>query len=274
MIRILGSLAMLAVMALGLGWLADQPGEVSFLWHGARYHVPMVKAAMLVFAVVATLVFLWGLLQTLLRLPMAARNSLRTKKRSRGFNAVTQGMIAVGSGDVRGAQRQAIEAEKILGAEPLALLLRAQAAQLAGDRIAAEAAFKAMLSEAETRPLGLRGLFVEARRRGDRDAARSFSAEAMRVSPTLPWAGAALLELQTVDKDWDAALATLQRNANHHLIDRETFKRHRAVLLTASASDVGPQPVASSIQRFGSGEAGTKLGACRCIGRAYACRCK
>ena len=206
MIRLLLSLAALAVLALGLSWLADQPGEVSFLWHGVRYHVPMAKAAVLVLGVFALLALAWGLLAALWRIPSAARQTLRTKKRSRGFNAVTQGMIAVGSGAARGAQRHALEAERILGAEPLALLLRAQAAQLSGDRAGAEASFKIMLQDPETKSLGLRGLFVEARRRGDATAARGFVADAAQASPALSWASGALLELQTADKDWAGAL--------------------------------------------------------------------
>lgn len=233
MIRLLTSLAVLAAFALGLAWLADQPGEVTVPWQGKTYHLPPAKAAIFLLAVFVVLLLAWGLLRTLWRLPRAARRAQRKRKRARGFHAVTRGMIAVGSGDVRAAQRQALEAERILGAEPLALLLRAQAAQLSGDRRGAEDAFKAMLADQETKPLALRGLFIEAKRRNDRNAARMFAAEAVKAVPASPWAGAALLEFQTFDKDWGSALATLQRNADNKLIDRALFKRHRAVLLAA-----------------------------------------
>ena len=82
-------------------------------------------------------------------------------------------MIAVGAGDSIAARRYAGEAERLLGREPLALLLKAQAAQVSGDRAAAEAAFSRMMDDDETRVLGLRGLFVEARRRQDPAAARA-----------------------------------------------------------------------------------------------------
>ncbi len=66
------------------------------------------------------------------------------------------------------------------------LAARAQSAQLAGDRAGAETAFKRMLDDPETRVLGLRGLFVEARRRADAPAARLFAEEAYRVAPGVP----------------------------------------------------------------------------------------
>ena len=52
-------------------------------------------------------------------------------------------MVAVGAGDPIAARRHANEAERLLGREPLTLLLKAQAAQVSGDREAAEAAFRA-----------------------------------------------------------------------------------------------------------------------------------
>src|SRR4051812_27759905 len=193
MIRVLVVIAALALLAFGLGWLADRPGDVSLAWQGWQLRTSLMAAALALLVAVLALMAVIGLVRAVWRAPESLASGFRTRRRSRGFNAVTQGMIAVGSGDVRRAQRQAVEAERILGSEPLALLLRAQAAQLSGDRAAAETAFTAMLDEPETKPLGLRGLFVEARRRGDVAAARSLAAEAVRTSPSLPWAGTALL---------------------------------------------------------------------------------
>jgi HemY protein len=157
------------------------------------------------------------------------------RRRARGFQAISRGMVAVGSGDQRTARRYADDAQKLLGQEPLALLLKAQAAQMAGDRPGAEGAFKQMLNEPETQVLGLRGLFVEARRKGDGAAARAYAAEAARLAPSVPWAGEALLEYQCADRDWNAALATLDRAGRS--LDKAQLKRQRAVLLTADALD-------------------------------------
>jgi HemY protein len=246
MIRALVFIVFLALLAVGLGWLADRPGTIALTWEGWQVRTSMMTAAIVLLVGIVVLSLVLALLRSLLRAPESVSIFFRTRRRSRGFNAVTQGMIAVGSGDVRRAQRQANEAERILGTEPLALLLRAQAAQLSGDRAAAEAAFTAMFDEPETKPLGLRGLFVEARRRGDATAARALAAEAVRTTPTLPWAGSALLEFQTVEKDWSGALATLSRNAENRLVDKDVARRHRAVLLTARAQELAERDRAAA----------------------------
>src|SRR5205085_6289733 len=145
-------------------------------------------------------------------------------------------MVAVGAGDTGAARRLASEAERLLGREPLTLLLKAQAAQIAGDRVGAEAAFRRMMEDPDTRVLGLRGLFVEARRRGDAEGARHYAAEAARLAPAVSWANEAVLEAQSAAGDWRGALATVERRASLGLLDKATARRHRAVLLTADAS--------------------------------------
>ena len=52
-----------------------------------------------------------------------------------------------------------------------------------GDRESADNAFRAMAGRADTKALGLHGLFVEAHRRGDRASAHAFAEEAAREIP-------------------------------------------------------------------------------------------
>ncbi|MHB2168426.1 heme biosynthesis HemY N-terminal domain-containing protein [Alsobacter sp. R-9] len=233
MIRVLVFIALLVGLAFGAAWLVDRPGEVVMTFEGYRIETSVLAAVGLVAALAAFIIILWALIRAILRLPSAIGFASRARKRARGFAAVSRGMIAVGAGDPRSAKRNADDAGKLLGNEPLVLLLQAQAAQMAGDRPAAEGAFKRMLEEPETRVLGLRGLFVEARRKGDAAAARAYAAEASRLAPTVSWAGEALLEYQCADEDWTGALATLDRGAKG--LDKPVYRRQRAVLLTADA---------------------------------------
>ena len=143
------------------------------------------------------------------------------------------GLSPVGAGDLDAARKHTAEVKRIAPAEPLALLLSAQAAQLGGDREAADNAFRAMASRADTKALGLHGLHVEARRRGDPASAHAFAEEAARLSPSLGWAGKAVLEFRCLTGDWAGALALLE--ANKRALDKESYRRQRAVMLTARA---------------------------------------
>jgi HemY protein len=233
MIRVLVFIAVLVALSFGAAWLVERPGEVVMTVEGYRVETSVLAAVGLVAALALAVMVVVALLRFLLRLPSAIGFASKARRRARGFSAVSRGMIAVGAGDPRAARRNADDAGKLIGDEPLVLLLKAQAAQMAGDRPAAEGAFKRMLDDPDTRVLGLRGLFVEARRKGDAAAARAYAAEASRLAPTVAWSGEALLEYQCADADWPAALATLERGAK--AIDKAAYRRQRAVLLTADA---------------------------------------
>ena len=79
-------------------------------------------------------------------------------------------------------------------------------------------------------------IFVEARRRGDAVAARSYAEEAAKSAPALAWAGQAALEFRCAAGDWAGALTALDRNSRHGLIDKAEYRRQRAVLLTLVAT--------------------------------------
>ncbi len=235
MVRVLLYLAVFAALAVGAVWLADRPGEVSVVWQGWRIDTSVALAAIAVVVLALLAMLGFGLLRFFLGLPSAFSFASRARRRARGFEAVSRGMVAIGAGDPVAAGRHAVDARRYAGSEPLTLLLEAQAAQLSGDRGRAEAAFKAMLDKPETRVLGLRGLFVEAKRRGDMAAARAFADDAVRRSPSLAWANDALLDFHTNAGDWQAARTAVERRAALRLADKADAKRQRAVLLAAEA---------------------------------------
>src|ERR1043165_2401857 len=235
MIRVIVFLAAAGFIALGVVWLADRPGQVAITWLGYRADTSVMVAVIAIAAVAVAAIILWSLARFLLRSPKLFSLAWRERKRRRGYEAVSRGLIAIGAGEARAAQRYAANAEKALPQEPLALLLRAQTAQLNGDRAGAEDAFRAMAERHDTRLLGLRGLYVEAQRRNDPVAARLAAEEAAKDAPALPWAGQAVLEFRCAAADWEGALAILERHRAASMIDRAASRRQRAVLLTARA---------------------------------------
>ena len=76
----------------------------------------------------------------------------------KGYDALSEGMMALASGEGRVALAKANKAEKLLKRTDLTLLLTAQAAEQSGDRARAEEAFKKLLKDDRTRFVGVRGL--------------------------------------------------------------------------------------------------------------------
>jgi HemY protein len=235
--RALAFLALLALAAFGAVWIADRPGTVTVVWNGYQIGTSLAVALVGVIAAAIVLGVLWAIVRGVIGLPEALVRGSAERRRTKGLSALSRGMVAVGSGDPLAARRFAGDAERLLGTEPLTLLLKAQAAQISGDRDAAESAFQRMVDDPETRVLGLRGLFVEARRREDETAARAYASEAARLAPSVTWANEALLESQSADGDWGAALETIERRSSLGLIDKASARRQRAVLLTAIAGE-------------------------------------
>lgn len=239
MIRVLLFFVAIGLAAFGLSWFAQTPGAVTIVWGATQYELSLVTALAGVALLGLLMAILWGLLRTLLRLPRVLALRAEARRREKGFMALTRGMLAVGAGDSRSAKKHAADAQKLIRDEPLTKLLRAQSAQLSGDRAGAVAAFGDMLAHEPTHSLGLRGLHVEARRRGDHEAALEFASRAHQRG-ALPWAGQAVLEARASVQDWAGALTAVETNAAARLIDKPAANRLRAVLKTAMAGDLGP----------------------------------
>ncbi|AXS42240.1 heme biosynthesis HemY N-terminal domain-containing protein [Breoghania sp. L-A4] len=235
MIRVFVFFAVVFLIAIGGAWLADRPGEVMIDWQGYRIEISLMTLAISIGVLVMAGLMLWSILRWLVRSPDLMARFFRRRRKDRGFDALSRGLIALGAGDARSARKLGNEAMRLLDNEPAAKLLLAQTAQLSGDRDAARQHFEEMLEDPETRLLGLHGLFVEAERQNEPVAARHYAQEAHKMSPGLGWAGKAVLGYQAAAGDWENAIATLERNAHARLIDKPALRRQKAVLLTARA---------------------------------------
>jgi HemY protein len=237
MIRILLFILCVVVAALGLAWFADRPGTVTVEWLGYQVETSAFVGALAVAAVVVLLILIWAVLRYLLTRPAAVAAYVRERRRQQGYDALSRGLLAIGVGDRALAQRYAGIAARSLPREPLTQLLRAQAAQLKGDRGAARRAFEAMLDHPETQLLGVRGLFLEARRSNDNEAARALAEQAVKRDPKLGWGVNALFDMQARAGDWEGALKTLAIARRNGHVEADAAIRRRAVLLTAEARD-------------------------------------
>lgn len=227
-------LAVLAA-ALGLGWLADRPGNLIVNWEGYEVETSVFRAVVIFAGLLALAAVILSVLRQVWNSPASVGHFLMRRRQRRGLDALSSGMIAVGAGDRNSATRYAMQARKSLPNEPLTHLLRAQAAQLSGDKATARRIFEAMLGSPDTEQLGLRGLFLEASREKESEAARQFAERAVKINPKLSWPIDALFDLQCKASDWQGALDTLATARKNGHFDKATADRRRAVLLTAQA---------------------------------------
>ena len=237
MIRILSYVIFVFLLAAGFAWLADRPGELSVTWQGMLYEVSLLVAVTAIAILIAVVMFSWWLIRTLYRSPDLLRRHFRARKRDRGYQSLSTGIIAAGAGDSGAARRMAKQASKLLNSdqEPLIKLLDAQATMLEGRTEEARKLFELMVDDPETKLIGLRGLYLEADRLGDIAAARHFANRAAEAAPHLAWASKVSMENRTANGDFDGAIGLLDQQKSSKSISKDAERRQRAVLLAGKA---------------------------------------
>ncbi len=238
MLRLLVFLAFIIALASGLAWLADRPGLIVVNWEGYQAEISVFHAVVALAFLTGLVLVIWSVLRHLWESPAAIGGYFKRQRQKRGLDALSTGMIAIGAGDRATATKYAIQARKSMPNEPLTHLLRAQAAQLSGDKGTARRIYESMLASPDTEQLGLRGLFLEAEREGEFEAAKQFAERAVRLNPQLSWPVDALFDLQCKGHDWVGALDTLAVARKNGHVEKASAERRRAVLLTAQAQDL------------------------------------
>jgi HemY protein len=188
------------------------------------------------------LMLLMGLLVSVLRFLNGDETAIsryfdRSRER-RGFQALSDGMLALASGEGHLAKRKAERAEKLLRRPDLTTLITAQASEMVGDRSGAEEAYKRLLSDDRTRFAGVRGLMKQRLAAGDTAVALKLAKKAFALKPKHSEIQDLLLKLQADEHDWKGARATLNAKARAGQLPRDVYRRRDAILALQEARDV------------------------------------
>ncbi|MEZ2129883.1 MULTISPECIES: heme biosynthesis protein HemY [unclassified Sinorhizobium] len=237
MIKLVIFALLVLILGYGFSWLADRPGDLSLIWEGRLYETKLIVAASALIALIAVVMVLWWLIRLVWTSPHSVTRYFRARKRDRGYQALSTGLIAAGAGNAVLARKMAARTRGLISVdqEPLIHLLEVQAALIEGRNDEARAKFEQMANDPETRELGLRGLYLEAKRLGANEAARQYAEKAADNAPYLPWAAQATLEYRCQAGRWDDAIRLLDQQKVARVVEKEEAGRLRAVLLTARA---------------------------------------
>ena len=211
-------------------------------WEFNLRPLQLAIAALVGTLAVWVLLKLLGLLVAVLRFlngdETAISRYLDRDRERRGFQALTDGMMALAAGEGRLALIKAQRAEAYLDQPELTNLLMAQAAEVVGDSARAEAAYKAMLADPRTRFVGIRGLLQQKLAEGDTDTALRLAEKAFELKPRHAGSQEILLKLQSGAADWKGARATLTAQARSGVLPRDVYRRRDAVMALQEAKVV------------------------------------
>lgn len=234
-----GLIFFVIVLAMGIGfaWLADRPGEMLINWQGQQIELSLMTAVSLIVAIIVAVMLTWWIIRVVLTSPEIMSKFLKTRKRDRGYKALSDGLIAAGAGDATMAKKLTKQSKNLLDEdnEPLLNLLEVQTAMIDGRDDDARASLQKMADKPDTAILGLRGLYLEAKRLGAGEAARQYAMKAADQAPHLSWASEAAIEYCAQDANWDDAIRRLEKQRTAGVISNEDAKRKKAVLLAGRA---------------------------------------
>ena len=242
LVKIVVFMAAVAALAWGAVYLLESSGGVLITVMGREYSFGPLQS---VIAALVLVVLVWLLLK-LVSLLVATLKFLhgddtaisryfdRSRER-KGFDALSEGMMALASGEGRVAMAKAERAKRYLDKPELTDLLTAQAAEMSGDRARAEETYRKLVQNESTRFVGVRGIMKQKLAEGDTDTAMELARKAFALKPRHEETQDVLLRLQAQAEDWAGARATLGAKLKHGSMPRDLHRRRDAVLALSKA---------------------------------------
>ena len=245
LIKILSFVAAVTAVTFGAGMLMEAQGGVTIQYAGVELSFGPFQA---VITVLVLIVGLWvllkfiGLLIAVLRFINGDETALSRyfdrNRESRGFEALSDGLMALASGDGREAMAKAKKADRLLNRPDLTNLVVAQAAVANGDAATAKATFKKLLQDPKTRFVGIYGLLQQNLQAGETDIALKLAEHAFALKPKHLETQDALLKLQASQEDWQGVRTTLNAKLKHGALPRDVYKRRDGVFALSQAQEL------------------------------------
>ena len=248
LLKILVFVAIIAVLAFGAGILMETAGGVQITVAGTEYTLGALQSV-LALGVLVLVVWLFFKLLALLIATLKFLNGDETAisryfdkgREQKGYQALSDGLMALASGEGRLALAKAARAARYLEKPELTDLLTAQAAEMAGDTKKAAEAYKRLLGNQNTRFVGVRGIMKQKLSDGDTDTALQLAEKALALRPKHEEVQDTLLQLQARAEDWAGARKTLSTKLKTGTLPRDVFKRRDAVLALSASRAVADE---------------------------------
>ncbi|WP_106746581.1 heme biosynthesis protein HemY [Yoonia maritima] len=245
LIKIIAFVVAVTALTFGATMLMDVEGGATIGVAGKEITLSTLE---MVFALVALAVTVWLGLKFLAFLVAAfkflngdetaiSRYFDRNRER-KGYEALSEGMMALASGEGHLAMTKATRADKYLKQPQLTNLLTAQAAEMTGDRRKAEETYKKLLQDDRTRFVGVRGIMKQKLSEGDTETAFALAQKAFALKPKHEETQDVLLRLQADKADWAGARQTLGAKLKSGYLPRDVHKRRDAVLALSEAREI------------------------------------
>ena len=245
LIKIIAFIAIITALTFGATQLMSIDGGAIVAMGGIELALSPLHLA---FGFVALVIIVWLFLKLLSFLvatfhflngdETAISRYFDRNRERKGFEALSEGMMALASGEGHLAMTKAQRAQRYLDKPELTTLLTAQAAEMTGDKRTAEESYKSLLTSDQTRFVGVRGLMKQKLEAGDTKTAMALAEKAFALKPKHEETQDILLKLQAEKSDWSGARKTLSAKLDSGHLPRDVHRRRDAVLALSEANSI------------------------------------
>lgn len=231
MIKALWFFVQIAALTAGAIWVSQREGDVTVDLLG--YSLKMQTGVFLIalFFIFILFLFVYRFVRAIFSIPKSVGHIREKDKKTRGFQALTRGLVAVAAGDEKKASQYAKQTRALLPKQNgLPLLLDAQAARMRGDEGVAKLRFQELMRDKDAAFLGVRGLLIASIDQGDLKSALGYAQEAAKLYPKRAWVLKALYDLQIKNEQWRNAENTLVKALKVGAVEIEQFNSDRIAL--------------------------------------------
>ena len=247
--KIVFFIVIIAIIALGITYLLDNEqtflGEVFINIGTTEFILSPIQTVIFLCLVIVLAIIMLKLFSFFLAIlnfingdETAITRYFSKNRERKGFNALSDGMLALASGEGTTALTKSSKAEKYLKRPELTNVLLAQAAELSGDLKKANETYKSLIQNPKTRFVGLRGILKQKLAEGQTEVAIKLAKEAFNIKPAHIETQDILLQLQAESGDWRGARKTLGTKFKKGAIPKDIHRRRDAVLALAEAKDL------------------------------------
>ncbi|ANT60192.1 heme biosynthesis protein HemY [Salipiger sp. CCB-MM3] len=245
LLKIVLFVAAVAALTLGAGYLMESQGGVQITAGGMEFTLGPLQSVIAAIVLVFVLWVVFKLVSLLIAIlkfingdDTALSRYFDRNRERKGYQAMSEGLLALASGEGKLAMAKAQKAERYLHKPEVTHLLTAQAAELTGDTRKAEEVYKKLITNEQTRFVGIRGMLKQKLAKGDTDTALKLAERAFALKPKHEEIQDVLLQLQAQKHDWQGARRTLSAKLKHGALPRDIYRRRDAVLALSEAKDI------------------------------------
>ena len=243
--KIILFIGLVAAASFGAIYLLELDGGIQIQVANQEFNLtPMVSVITLGLLVLAIwlLLKLTGLLVAVLKFingdETAVSRYFNRNRQEKGYQALSEGLLALASGEGGVAMAKAAKADKYLNKPALTNLITAQGAEMTGNRKKAEDVYKRLMKNEKTRFVGVRGILRQKLADGETDTALKLAKSAFLLKPKNEEVQDTLLKLQAETQDWSGARKTLSAKLKSGTLPRDVHRRRDAVLALSEAKDI------------------------------------